>query len=96
MSKLENHYSQKVVIFTDFHIHSNLLLYKFSDFRACSLKEGSKKVFDFLRFNKKMHIDIDDNGQMGTRSIAFFVNLGDFSEQIWLFSSENAGQILQL
>ena len=39
-----------------YRLHYNLLLYKFSDLRPCSLMEDSKKVFDFLRFNKKMHI----------------------------------------
>ena len=39
-----------------YRLHYNLLLYKFSDLKPCSLMEGSKKIFDFLRFNKKMHI----------------------------------------
>ena len=39
-----------------YRLHYNLLLYKFSDLKPCSLMEGSKKVFDFLRFNKKMYI----------------------------------------
>ena len=51
-----------------YRLHYNLLLYKFSDLKPCSLMEGSKKVFDFLRFNKKMYIHQQQrtNGGGGT------------------------------